>query len=186
MFDTSVAALPTEQQYGAFIMLEDQVEYDIDIEIDDQFTGRIDSEFLAATLINALRQEDIEDGAVTIVVTDDQSIQELNERFLGIDAPTDVLSFPLVPGEDEEPFIVPDDTIQEIGEIVISLPTAERQAQESGISLEDEIAHLLTHGALHLIGYDHIDPEEDRRMRLREESLLADLGITVRHSQDGH
>jgi probable rRNA maturation factor len=167
-------------------MLDEPIEYEIDIEIDDQFEGRIDADFLESSLVNTLRQEDIEDGAVTVVITDDESIRALNERFLGIDSPTDVLSFPLKDREGREPFIVPDQSFEELGEIVISLPTAERQADQTGISLRDEVAHLLTHGALHLLGYDHVEPEDDRRMRLREETLLSELGITVRHNAEGH
>lgn len=108
---------------------------------------------------------------LTVLTTGDETLQDLNQRFLGIDAPTDVLSFPEPAeaplGEGEAP---------SLGDIAISVPTAVRQASELGHGLKDEIAHLLVHGILHLCGYDHEGGgEEAARMRAREEHYLGDI-----------
>lgn len=123
--------------------------------------------------------EDIDDGvALAVLLTGDEEIRELNLQFLGIDEPTDVLSFPdeaddWVNGLDEEPML---------GDIAISVPTAGRQAAAIGHSLESEMAHLLVHGILHLCGYDHVtSPEDEARMRAREEHYLGDLGAVHQH-----
>ncbi|HET7738957.1 MAG TPA: rRNA maturation RNase YbeY, partial [Tepidiformaceae bacterium] len=97
--------------------------------------------------------------------------RSMNNQFLGIDAPTDVLSFP-----DDAPEFVQAESVPFLGDIAIALPTASRQAVEAGHSLDAELRHLLVHGILHLCGYDHeISPEEETRMRQREEHYLGDL-----------
>ena len=116
--------------------------------------------------------------SLAVLVTTDDEVRALNHQFLGIDEPTDVLSFPdeaddFVQGFADEPML---------GDIAIALPTAERQAREAGHSLDAELAHLLTHGILHLCGYDHVTSEADEaRMRAREEHYLGDL-----HSVHAH
>ena len=105
---------------------------------------------------------------LTVLMTGDETLRALNRRFLGIDAPTDVLAFP----EASEAPLAPDEQ-PSLGEIAISVPTAERQASALGHSLGDELAHLLVHGILHLCGYDHEDGDgEAARMRAREERYL--------------
>lgn len=160
--------------------------YAIVIEVDEPFVGRVDTEQLRAIVERTLAAEGVEPGVVSIVITDDATIRELNARFLGIDAPTDVLSFPLREAATDQPFVLPVETLAEIGEIVISLPTAERQAAENELALQDEVAHLAVHGTLHLLGYDHIEPADDAQMRAKEEALLAEMGIIVRHRTDRH
>ena len=119
-----------------------------------------------------LAGEGVADGvALTMLTTDDDTLRDLNHRFLGIDAPTDVLAFPEAAeapmGEGEPP---------SLGEIAISVATAVRQASELEHSLSEELAHLLTHGILHLCGYDHEGGgEEAARMRAREERYLGDI-----------
>lgn len=108
---------------------------------------------------------------LAILVTGDDEVRRLNHDYLGIDAPTDVLSFP-----DDAPDFVQTEAQPYLGDIAIALPTAVRQAAESGHALDAELAHLLVHGILHLQGYDHeISPEEEARMRSREEHYLGDL-----------
>jgi probable rRNA maturation factor len=105
-------------------------------------------------------------------VTNDDEIRAMNRRFLGLDEPTDVLSFPDEAGD----FVqgVAGDVM--LGDIAISLPTALRQADEAGHPLGGELAHLLTHGILHLCGYDHVtNPEDEARMRGREEHYLGEI-----------
>ncbi|HKZ50720.1 MAG TPA: rRNA maturation RNase YbeY, partial [Dehalococcoidia bacterium] len=109
---------------------------------------------------------------LSIAVADDETVRDLNARYLGEDAPTDVLSFPLWEGE---PFPQLPGVARPLGEVIISYPTARRQAQGQGHSVERELAHLLVHGILHLLGYDHAEPGEERAMRAREEEILAGL-----------
>lgn len=124
--------------------------------------------------------EGVGDGTgLGILITDDDEVRAMNLQFLGIDEPTDVLSFPdeaddFVQGMADEPLL---------GDIAIALPTAERQAASVGHSINAEIAHLLTHGILHLCGYDHVgSAEEEETMRAREEHYLGNLGMLHGHS----
>jgi len=114
---------------------------------------------------------------VIIVITGDEAVQALNREFLGIDEPTDVLSFPY---EGSEVFPMPDE--QPFGELFVALPTVERQAREYGLPVAKELAHVVVHGILHLCGYDHaVSAEEEARMRAREEAYLGDLGPAHAH-----
>ncbi len=105
---------------------------------------------------------------LSIVLTDDREIQKLNADYRGKDKPTDVLSFPLLEGAGEK------HTQGLLGDIVISIPTAKRQAKEFGVSEKEELLRLLIHGCLHLLGYDHegVTPAEASRMRRKEKSLF--------------
>jgi len=106
------------------------------------------------------------------VLTDDASIRTLNRDFLETDRPTDVLSFPLAaPGDLEDR-----GTDLFLGEIYISVETARAQAKGARRTLSREVAHLLIHGLLHLVGHDHATPGEGRRMRAVESRLLRELG----------
>jgi len=111
-----------------------------------------------------------------VVITDDETIRELNREYAGDDTPTDVLAFSLREGEE---FASPDGVVR-LGEVIISYPTAQRQAAEADRAVEDEIDHLLVHGVLHLLGYDHAEPAEEERMRARERELLDAGGLTRR------
>lgn len=112
---------------------------------------------------------------VGVIFADDAYIRGLNREYRGIDAATDVLSFAL--DEGEEPMVSggPEETL--LGDIIISLETAGRQAEEFGHSLEREVAYLTVHGMLHLVGYDHEEEEDRTAMRRQEENILSQLGI---------
>lgn len=111
--------------------------------------------------------------AVSVLVTSDAEMQRMNREFLQIDAPTDVLSFP---DDADERFQVPGDPPY-LGDIAIGIETAVSQAGEHEHSLDAELSHLLVHGILHLCGYDHVtSPEDEARMRAREEHYLGELG----------
>lgn len=126
----------------------------------------------------ALAEEGIEDDAeVSVTLVDDESIRELNNEHRGIDRATDVLSFPMGDGECFE--VDPDADAILLGDIVISLERAREQAEEYGHSYRREVAFLLTHSLFHLLGYDHVDSEEDERvMFAKQEKVLEKLGIT--------
>lgn len=114
-----------------------------------------------------LEGERAEADEVGIVFIEDAYSRELNRRFRGIDAPTDVLAFPLSEDPDADP---PD---RYLGEVYVNVYRAAAQAKAYGVSVSLELARLLTHGLLHLLGYDHeVSQAEDRRMRAREQRYL--------------
>ena len=132
--------------------------------------------------VRVMTGESVEEGtALAILVTDDQEVRRMNLQFLGIDEPTDVLSFP----DEADDFVQGMSDEKLLGDIAIALPTAQRQADAVGHSLDAEVAHLLTHGILHLRGYDHVtNPEDEAKMRAREEHYLGDLAHV--HSHETH
>lgn len=125
----------------------------------------------------ALEEEQIEDDAeVSVTLVDNERIRELNNEFREIDRETDVLSFPL---GDENGFETnPDTDAILLGDIVISLEKAQSQAEEYGHSFLREVAFLLTHSLFHLLGYDHMTPDEEKEMFAKQEKVLEKLGIT--------
>jgi probable rRNA maturation factor len=139
--------------------------------------------FLDRVLQAAADYEDIEGYQVAVTLVDDARIHELNREYRGVDRPTDVLSFALQEqGEDEPEFDIElesdADFVDSLGDIVISVDTCKRQAQEYGHSIERELAFLAVHGFLHLIGYDHETPEEEQEMFRRQEEILQSVGLT--------
>ena len=124
----------------------------------------------------ALAEEEIADDAeISVTLVDNDRICELNSEFRGIDRETDVLSFPL--GDDEGFEIDPDTNAILLGDIVISLEKAKSQAEEYGHSFRREVAFLITHSLFHLLGYDHMTPEEETEMFTKQEKVLEKLGI---------
>jgi probable rRNA maturation factor len=110
---------------------------------------------------------------VSLLIAGQDRVQELNRAFLGEDRPTDVLSFPMLsPADDQSGFVSPPDGMVHLGEVIISLPQAVRQAEEHGHSVRREIAVLVIHGVLHLLGYDHDMAEAEFRMKAREHDIL--------------
>ncbi len=151
--------------------------YDISVEVDvdPHGAGVASLERLAAEVMVG---ESVAGGTgLTVLITSDDEMQRLNLAFLGVDAPTDVLSFPDEADSGEaDDFIVGDDAEPYLGDIAIGIETSMRQAEEHDHSLDAELAHLLVHGILHLCGYDHeTGPEDEARMRAREERYLGDL-----------
>lgn len=121
------------------------------------------------------------DVQVSVTLTNDEGIHELNARFRGVDAPTDVLSFPLFDyeGETDEPPI--DEVENMLGDIVLNLDRARTQAEEFGHSFEREAAFLTVHSMLHLLGYDHETGEEDEAdMRARQSAIMDKMGLSVK------
>lgn len=124
-----------------------------------------------------LELEEFEGPAeISVSFVDDDEIHQLNRHFRKIDRPTDVLSFPL--GENGVYDVNNDTGAKLLGDIVISVPTAERQARTYGHSLQREIGFLTVHSMLHLLGYDHVNGGiESVRMREKEETVLTKLGL---------
>ncbi|RLJ70909.1 putative rRNA maturation factor [Hydrogenivirga caldilitoris] len=109
----------------------------------------------------------VKDSELSILITTDEEIRELNKAYRGKDEPTDVLSFPI--GEKVGDRLI-------LGDVVISLDTANRQALEWGCGLDEEVERLLAHGIIHLLGYDHeLGGEEERKFKALEEKVNAEL-----------
>lgn len=132
--------------------------------------GEWPSEPVESDAARLLLHADLAEGELSLVLCDDAFIHGLNREWREVDAPTDVLSFAMGEGEDAD--LNPD----VLGDIVISMTTAARQAEEHGHALDVEVRILLVHGFLHLLGYDHIDPDDAVEMREAEGRLLAVLG----------
>ena len=140
--------------------------------------------FLRKVIRTALAAEGVDFPCeVDVSVTSDTGIQEINREMRQVDAPTDVLSFPvfdLAPGELPGPEDAdPGTGLVPLGDMVISMERVHAQAKEFGHSSRRELAYLAVHSVLHLLGYDHLDEgPQKRQMRAREEAILGELGVT--------
>lgn len=141
----------------------------IDIEIDDpawtQALPEIEKVVRYAALV-ALEVEEAGHGEVAFRLTDDAGVQALNRDFLGKDAPTNVLSFPTPPNPRSY-----------LGDVALAYGVCAREAAEQDKPLAHHVSHLVIHGVLHLLGYDHIGDDEAEVMEDLERTLLADMGI---------
>ena len=113
-------------------------------------------------------------GEVSLVLTDDNYIHELNRDYRGVDRPTDVLSFAQNEGEQVE---AAEEAEELLGDVIISLETAQRQALEYGHGFDREVSFLTVHGVLHLIGYDHMEEDDRTVMRSKEEAAMEHLNL---------
>ena len=130
-----------------------------------------------------------EAAQMSLLITDDETVRGLNAQFRGLDEVTDVLSFSADhaghwEGEEEPPegagdfdFVMPPDELLPLGEVIVSYPQAQRQADQRGVPLEHELALLVVHGVLHLTGHDHVEPEESELMQSKERTALATFNI---------
>lgn len=123
-------------------------------------------------------EEFVDDAEIYVTVVNDAQIKEMNSEFRKIDKATDVLSFPL--GENGIYDINPENGAKMLGDIVISVEHAYKQADLYGHGIEREIAYLTVHSLLHLLGYDHVENNLDRiKMRDKEEQVMALLGLSI-------
>jgi probable rRNA maturation factor len=141
------------------------------VHVDNLYLSAVDTEVIVR-LVEAVLSAEGKQGPVnlSVVITGDSRLQDLNREYLGIDQPTDVLAFPS--GE-----IDPDTGHLYLGDVLISYPQAERQAAAGGQQLEDELRLLVVHGVLHLLGFDHADPQERQRMWTVQDAILASFQI---------
>jgi probable rRNA maturation factor len=147
----------------------------IEFAVEDGLDGAWDEPRIDALVRNIVRTER-EPGhySIALHLVGDETIRALNHEHRGLDAPTDVLSFPLT----GTAFVLPPDQPASLGDVVVSYPRAVEQAHEFGHSIEREMAYLVAHGVLHVLGYDHEAPEDQRVMRQKEEEALEPLGFT--------
>ena len=137
----------------------------IDIEIEDEAWTRAlpDAEALILPAATAALEAR---GGVTLLLTDDETVAALNERFRGKAGPTNVLSFP-----------APDNPVDHVGDIALAYGVCAREAAERGKPLAHHLQHLVAHGVLHLLGYDHLTEAEAEEMEALERRILAGLGV---------
>ena len=146
-----------------------------------EFTEELESAVKSVCEAVLAEEECDFDAEISLTLTDDESIREINREHRGIDKPTDVLSFPMLEfdGDCYDVEEEPDSGLVVLGDIVISMERAAAQAEEYGHGLKREAAFLTAHSMLHLLGYDHVDDEEGERvMREKQNRILNGLNIT--------
>lgn len=117
---------------------------------------------------------------VSVLLTTPENIKIFNKQYRNIDKPTDVLSFPMFEQQEIDQMVQQDKWDYEdiLGDMVISIPQVEIQAKEYGHTIERELSYMVVHSFYHLMGYDHIQEEDKKIMRPKEEYVLNELGIT--------
>ena len=149
---------------------------EINISIEGKFAGCPKPAWLRKVAMAALKNEGADKKAeLSLIVTGQKRVRDLNKAYLGEDRPTDVLSFPMLTEPEKGPFVTAPDGKKHLGEVLISYPQVVIQAEEHGHAAEREMAVLIIHGVLHLLGYDHAGAAEGRKMRAREAAILASL-----------
>ena len=155
---------------------------EIDVEVFPAYTGRVSKSWLRMVARQTLQSEGPDESSgISLVIADDETLRGLNLEYCGLDETTDVLSFSLgEAGDDGHPdvgFPAPPDETAQMGEIVISYPQAKRQAREARKPLKAELALLVVHGVLHLLGYDHAEPQEEKIMWAKQDRILANVPL---------
>ncbi len=145
------------------------------IEIFNQLDEEIkELETVEKVLLSAIKKEQLVDVTFNLIIVDNEYIHEINKTYRGIDRETDVITFAL---EDEDSIIVPEDVVRNLGDIYISIDKARSQAEEYGHGLLRELSFLAVHGFYHLLGYDHMNPEDEKVMFEKQEEVLEEYGI---------
>jgi probable rRNA maturation factor len=146
----------------------------IHTDISEDFSSLVDPRLLEDTAQKVLGQL-LPDSEIdlSIVIDDDQTLQELNQKYLDIDAPTDVLSFQMNDLDPESRRVY-------LGDIIVSYPRAQAQAEAAGHPVDAELQLLVIHGILHLVGHDHSEIEEKKAMWQVQAKLLAELGVELK------
>ncbi len=141
--------------------------YQIDVEVNSSSTKIPSVENIELWISAALQSDELNQAEVSVYIVDEAESQELNAQYRGKDKPTNVLSFPAdIPDEVGVPLL---------GDLVICAPVVAREAQEQSKTLEAHWAHMLVHGTLHLLGYDHVEDDEADVMEALETRLITQL-----------
>ena len=164
--------------------------FEIDVQIFDEFEGVVSEEWVREIVAAAIEPEfPGPESHVSVVIADDEVVRELNRQHRGLDENTDVLSFSFTHegdyyGEDarnavqiDGDFILPPDVEgdESLGEIIVSYPQTQRQAEQAGHAVERELTVLLVHGVLHLLGHDHEEPDDEAVMKSARARVMAHL-----------
>ena len=152
---------------------------EISVLIDKDIEGNLEESWLQSVAEQVLVAQRVSPKAeLGLVIASQERVQQLNQSYLGRDEPTDVLAFSMLPAEgevgaDSPPFVIPPDGVLHLGEVIISYPQAVMQAEEHQHSIKREIAILIIHGMLHLLGYEDDKPELKQQMVAREAEILS-------------
>ena len=165
------------------------------VQVFDEFQDAVCASWLERVCRAVLEQEGVRQ-AVSLVIADDETVRALNAEYRGLYKTTDVLSFAFdnqgeyygdgdAPSDwsADENFVLPPGESAGLGEVIVSYPQAVRQAEDAGHSVERELAHLITHGILHLMGHDHMDDDEEAVMNAKERGVME--RVTNIDGQDG-
>jgi probable rRNA maturation factor len=148
-----------------------------EIQIDAPFEAQVDGAFLREAALATAHHEKVNGPAeLTVVVVSDARMRLLNRTYRGIDATTDVLSFG---GSEGGRLIVPPGAPHYLGDVIVSYPQAQAQAERMGHPVQAEMQLLVVHGTLHLLGHDHAEPGEKRRMWRAQAEILQAIGAPV-------
>lgn len=183
--------LDIQQDHQVYLSVEEPFTTSIQKDILGDITGQSVEDWLTNIAKEAMyvALEGTNAAQMSLVITGDETVHSLNAKFRGLDEVTDVLSFSAHyeghwQGEAEPPskvdefdFILPPGEPCPLGEVIVSYPQAERQAEERGGRLEHELTLLVVHGVLHLTGHDHLESYEMELMQSREQAVLTKLNI---------
>ncbi len=158
--------------------------YTIDFQIEFEEARDFPQERMAQAITHVLDLHDLDpQSAITVVITDDDAVRILNQKYREVDASTDILSFPADPmpelPDDLEIDLDEEESQAYLGDLIIAYPYTRHQAEEAGHALDDELALLVVHGTLHLLGYDHDTPENEAEMWETQAEVLAALNIPI-------
>ena len=147
--------------------LQSPISYRIHVKIEGTFAGNVSPQLLRAAARATLKDQKAKSGSLSIVISDDKTLRDLNKKFLDHDYPTDVLSFPS-----------DDPTSSYYGDIAISYPRALEQSRRGGHAVKAELQLLTVHGVLHLLGHDHYTAKEKAKMWKAQSEILVILNGT--------
>ncbi len=151
---------------------------EINVLIDEGLEGCLEVDWLQSLAEQVLAvQEAGSETEMGLVIANQNRVRQLNWSYLGKDEPTDVLAFSMLPAQQIPGinFPLPPDGVQHLGEVIISYPQAVIQAKEHQHSIKKEVAILIIHGILHILGYDHKTPELERQMSAKEAEILSNM-----------
>ena len=146
----------------------------LDLAIEDEAWAVLPNlELMAEQAVAAALPKGEKGKVITLLFADDETMQDLNKDWRGKDQPTNVLSFPAPQDQ-----IMPPGELPLLGDIVLGFETCEREAKDGGKTLADHTCHLIVHGVLHLLGYDHVDDKQAEAMEAAEIKILSTLNIS--------
>jgi probable rRNA maturation factor len=152
--------------------------HEINIDIKPPYRNRLAKKWLREVVDITLSIQKIDRPVeLSLIITGDDEVHRLNRDYRGTDATTDVISFALSENTADTEFVTPPDQISRLGEVIISYPQAARQAKENKQTIKAELAWLVVHGLLHLLGYDHQDDKSEAVMRKREDKILREIDL---------
>jgi probable rRNA maturation factor len=167
---------------GAQVSVDPGSDYLITVQIDTQYESQLDADALHRLAIRVLQSERVAGPLeMGVVITTDEEVRTLNRQYLEHDYETDVISFGMGQGDTEltegSRFVTPAERPPYLGDVVISCDRATEQAPEYGHTTQAEVATLLVHGVLHLLGYDDTSESDRERMHARQQELISDFGL---------